>query len=169
MNPYQTHLEILQFVLDQIDCHSAFEYGPGIYSTPLLAQRFRSVTTIEMQDEKWYEDMMKSPLGLHVKVLYLPGPNRAIEYFQRLNSQFSLVFVDGHGGSRWECINAAFNHTDTIIAHDTEAPGYNWDRVKKPDDYVWLDIKKYTPWTSVITRDDKLIKALCRKFSVSNR
>ena len=50
-------------------------------------------------------------------------------------------------------------------------PFCNWDLIKKPEnnEYYWLDIKKYNPWTSVITRNRELIHKLSKVFDAKIR
>jgi hypothetical protein len=47
---------------------------------------------------------------------------------EKLDPHYDLIFVDGHGDSRPECLMWAKNRTDLIIAHDTEHPYYGWER-----------------------------------------
>ena len=101
-----------------------------------------------------------------LKFYCLLGEKDAIKFFNILNTNFSIIFVDGHGSNRWECINEAFGKTDIIVTHDTETPGYKWNLVNKPEDYVWIDVIEYNPWTSVLTRDKNIVHC-CKKISKS--
>lgn len=162
MDAYGTHLPILKSVSEHIKCESIFEFGMGDYSTTFFAEKFQDVTAVEMQDEEWYKKMVTKKLPSHVSLICGIGEKPALDILDSIeNRKFSCIFVDGHGGNRWECINHAFSKTDVIVTHDTEYPGYNWHLVEKPAKFTWLDIKTYNPWTSVVTCDYELIRYLC--------
>jgi hypothetical protein len=165
MDAYGTHIPILKSVTEQIDCHNIFEFGMGNYSTKLFAEKFKEVIAVEMQEEEWYKKMVMEKLPPHVTLLCGIGTQPALDILNSMgNKRYSCIFVDGHGGNRWECINHAFNKTDVIVTHDTEYPGYNWHLVNKPPEYSWLDIKTYNPWTSVVTNNHDLIRHLTSVF-----
>jgi hypothetical protein len=131
------HLPILKSITDLIVCESIFEYGLGSnYKTSYISDKFQEVTTVDMRDEIPEND------------------NREKKY--------SCIVIDGHNA--WEYINRSFSKTDVIITYDTEYPGYNWNLVKKPSHFTWLEIKTYNPWTSIITCDYELIRNLCRLY-----
>ncbi len=121
-----------------------------------------------MQDEEWFNRMKTENLK-NTKLVLKLGPDDGIEYFNKKKTKYSMVFIDGHGGSRWSCINNSFDKTNIIVTHDTETSGYNWNLVKNHPDFIWLDIKNYNPWTSVITSDKKLIELLKEVFIVNER
>jgi hypothetical protein len=165
MDAYGTHLPILKSVSEQIKCENIFEFGMGDYSTTFFAEKFKEVTAVEMQEEEWYKKMVAKKLPNHVSLLCGIGPQPAIDILNSdIGKKYSCIFVDGHGGNRWECINHSFNKTDVIVTHDTEYPGYNWHLVDKPSGFTWLDIQTYTPWTSVITNNYQLITYLCSQY-----
>lgn len=165
MNDYATtHLPILEFITEIIDCKNVFEFGMSNKSTTLFADKFQSVTSVEMQEENRFDIMNKEKLPSHVDLLCALGETPAIDIMKSMDQKFSCVFVDGHGGNRWQCINESFDKTDVIIAHDTETPCYNWHLVNKPPNFIWIDIKQYNPWTSVLTCNQNIIRALVKKF-----
>lgn len=168
MNPYATHIPILNIVKDFTDRNTVFEYGMGEYSTKLFAENFNQVISVEMQEQSWFEKMSQQKPS-NVDLLCMIGDKPAVDYFDSLNSSFSLIFVDGHGGNRWECINHAFGHSDIIVTHDTEAPGYKWNLIQLPSNYRWIDVKSFTPWTSVLTTNEKLIEKLRENFQIQER
>lgn len=168
INEFSTHLPVLNIVKDFTDKNSVFEYGMGEYSTKFFSNNFKNVTSVEMQDKVWFEKISNLNLP-NVNTLCMIGDSPAVDYFKKLNSNFSCVFVDGHGGNRWECINEAFNHTDIIIAHDTEERGYKWNLVNLPSHFTWLDICSYNPWTSVLTTNKDLIEILKSQFITKER
>lgn len=173
MNEYGTHLPILEVVCDTLEKSgsnsSIYEYGMGMFSTKLFEKRFHDVISVEMQDESWFLKMKNEKMGENVQLYCFLGATAAIDFFKSINKCFSCIFVDGHGATRWQCINEAFYKTDIIVTHDTETFGYHWNRVKLPKDYVWIDIIDYNPWTSVITRNADLISAVSDKFKTRIR
>ena len=172
LNNYSTHIPILEYVLNNIENkNTIFEYGMGFYSTPLLSEKVDKVLfSVEMQDENWYKQIKNSnKLKNNVELYCMLGKDDAIEFFKNLQIKFDLIFVDGHGESRWKCINEAFGKCDIIITHDTETSSYNWHLVNLPNDYIWLDIKTYNPWTSVITNNKDLISKLSKEFNATIR
>ena len=170
LNDYCTHLPILEFVIDTMKPIKVFEYGTGLYSTKLFSEKIENTISVEMQDESWFHQIKNSDfIHAGVNLYCMLGKDHAIDFFKSLEMKFDFVFVDGHGGSRWKCINEAFGKSDVIIAHDTETISYNWHCVNKPDEYTWLDIKKYNPWTSVITNNKDLIVNLTKEFNATIR
>ena len=170
LHDFGTHLPILEFVCQNIQTDSIFEYGMGNFSTKLFAKHFKSVIAVEMQEQNWYETMMNEKFDPEiVTLLCLIGQKDAINYFHEMNTQFSCIFVDGHGGNRWECINEAFGKSEVIVTHDTETSGYQWNLVNLPSNYRWLDIRNYVPWTSVITSNNILFEKLQKVFKCEER
>jgi hypothetical protein len=98
------------------------------------------------------------------------GKDFAIDFFKSFSDlNFDIIFVDGHSESRWKCINDAIGKCNIIIVHDTETSSYNWNLVNLQPNYLWLDIKTYNPWTSVITNDKNLISNLSKNFNAKVR
>ena len=169
-NNYCTHLPILEFILSETDIKTVYEYGMGLYSTKLFVENVNQTIAVEMQDESWFGKIQTSEFIAdkkdenEINLYCMIGADNAIDFFKCLEMKFDLVFVDGNGSSRFTCINEAFGKCDIIVAHDTETPSYNWHLVNKPLEYTWLDIKKYNPWTSVITNNKELIVKLTQEF-----
>lgn len=164
MNDYATHLPILECISNNISCDSVFEFGMGNYSTKLFAERFKKVTSVEMQEKQWYDNMMAQNLPSHVSLHCALGERPAIDLLNSTKDRYSCILVDGHGSNRWECINESFDKTDIIVTHNTETIGYNWYLVNKPKHFTWIDIKLYNPWTSVITCNRDVIRLLVTTF-----
>lgn len=137
----KTYLPILKYICEdsEIKIDNIFEYGNSIYKTKLFSEKLKILSSIEIDRDE--------------------------------EEYFSIVFIDGNPETRWKLINESFNKTDIIIVPDTEMPCYNWNLVKKPenDEYYWLDIKKYNPWTSVITCNRELIHKLSKHFDAKIR
>lgn len=167
LNDYATHLPILKYVLDKIGKCNIFEYGMGMYSTTLFSDNANKLIAVEMQDENWFNTMSKYDFKNNTELHCMLGGDTAIDFFKTLDVKFDLIFVDGHGGTRWKCINEAFGKSDIIITHDTETASYNWNLVNLPENYTWLDIKIHNPWTSVITNNKDLIANLCEDLDAN--
>lgn len=152
MDAYSTHIPILKQLLSDkaLDIQDVFEFGTGLYSTKLFSENSSKIVACEMQSEEWYNKIVKQFEGSdNVDIFYMPGPHEAIEYLSKLNSKFDLIFVDGHGDSRWKAINEASKHTNLIVSHDTETPSYNWHLVELDDSWERIDHKEHNPWTTV--------------------
>lgn len=148
MDAYSTHVHVLDMLIKNDNIKNVFEFGCGNFSTILFSKHCNSVTAIEMQNESWYKKM-KEEVGNNVTLLYQPGPTSAIETLDKMQKRFDLIFVDGHGDSRWKAINVASKYTDIIVAHDTETASYRWDLVSLDSNWTKIDYKEYNPWTSV--------------------
>jgi len=146
MNPYSTHMPVVDWALGHYDVQSVFEFGMGDYSTRLFVDRCDRVQSIEMQNRRWYTKMAKE-YGRRAEMAYMGGPDRAID---SLHGKWDMVFVDGDGRSRWKQVKRAFYHTKLIVAHDTEALVYRWDRIVLPLGWIWYDVTEFEPWTAVI-------------------
>lgn len=147
-DPYATHLPTLCNILNLNNIKSVFEFGCGNNSTLLFADKCEEVIAIEMQNESWYQEM-KSKVGNNVKLLCQIGPTQAIETLETYDRKFDLIFVDGHGDSRWKAINVASKYTDIIVAHDTETPSYRWDLVNLDNRWSVMTDTTYSVYTTV--------------------
>ena len=167
-----SHSPILQYVLDKIGKCNIFEYGMEMYSTKLFSEKANKLIAVEMQNESWFNKMMsqQNDFGSNTELRCMIGKDSAIDFFKSLDLKFNIIFVNGHNESRWKCINEAFGKCDIIIVHDTEkASPYSWNLVNLPENYFWLDIKMYNPWTSVITNNKDLISSLCKDMNAKIR
>jgi hypothetical protein len=156
---YSTHLEPLKKIINIIKKPKVtIEFGMGNYSTELLLENSKKLISIEMQSEEWYNNMVKrfnNNESWEHHFLLGPYTFKNIQY-----SQCDLGFVDGHGDTRPECINMLMDlGCPVIVAHDTEEPGYGWDKVINPN-YKRIDFKKHPNWTSLWTINDNLYKIL---------
>jgi hypothetical protein len=158
-----TQLPIIEFITSNIECDRAFEFGMNLFTTNLLSDRFKNVISVE-SDQNWYDEMKKEQLPDHVDLQISLEKKSAIDILNSVNGKLSCVIVDGNEDDRWECINASFEKTDVIIAHDTETHSYKWNLIEKPKDFLWIDIKQYNPWTSVLTTNKDLILAIVQKY-----
>ena len=97
----------------------------------------------------WFKSVTSKIKDDRFTGVYIPGPLKGIDFFRDLKEPFDLVFVDGHGDSRYACINEAFKKSSVLVTHDTEVPGYRWDLVKIPSEYTSFTYKNLTPFTTV--------------------
>jgi hypothetical protein len=149
MNPFSTHLVLFNSLFNQYEVSSIFEFGMGLFSTPLFLEKSESVISVEMHTIEWFNKVKESLVDSKFTCLCKLGPMAAIDYFNSLDQTFSLVFVDGHGATRWHCINSAFSKTKVIVTHDVEVPSYRWDLVNVPEDWVVFTDTKRVPHTRI--------------------
>lgn len=158
MNPFSTHLSTLNFLIDEYNVRSVFEFGCGLYSTKLFIEKCDTVYSCEMQSKEWYEKIKREFINSNNLCLRyfneidngnINANFDAINYFKSLNTKFDMVFVDGHKDSRWQCINEARNYTNIIVTHDTEdRKNYHWNRINLDNSWKRTDIKNMVPFTT---------------------
>jgi hypothetical protein len=161
MDPYGTHLTVLSEIMKTLgaDC-SVLEFGCGLNSTPLLVSKAREVTSVEMQSVEW-ADKVASLLNDCSDKLSLVRAIGAFAYKDvplLFSKRYDLVLVDGHGDSRWAVANDCFSITDIIVLHDTEEPGYRWDKIVIPDGWRTITYREVTPHTTVLTSNSNLMR-----------
>ena len=156
---YATHLYVLEKILNMIpEPNLCIEFGMGNFSTELLINRCKKLISVEMQSEEWFNEMIGKFHNFENWQYHLSlGPDA---YVNLELPNCDLAFVDGHGGSRPECINLMMkNGCPIIVAHDTEEASYGWWRVEDFN-YKKIDFKKSVNWTSVWVLDDILYTSL---------
>lgn len=162
LDGYSTHIPVLEATIDFIKPKTIVEFGPGNYSTALFADIATNLMTIEMQSTSWYEciaNRYNNRSNVNVVKSISPLDFVYLTYPDKID----LTFVDGHGDSRPAVINFFADRANTIITHDTEEAGYRWDRVKLPDSYKTYICKKYNIYTTIYTKDKKLIDYIISK------
>lgn len=150
MDRYSTHLPVLEEIIINNNIKTVFEFGLGSFSTNLFCKNCDYVVSCEMQSNEWYEKIKNEFYennNLNLKCII--GPYGAINYLSQLNQKFDLIFVDGHGDTRWHAINVSSKYTDIIVSHDTETPSYRWDLISLDSSWHRKDYKLYDPWTTV--------------------
>ena len=164
-DPYSTHIEFLQTIISIVGVpKNAVEFGMGNYSTEFLLKNSEHLVSIEMQSEEWFNKIFEKFKDTKTWVPFkLLGPFN----FTKIDFKHTdLVLIDGHGETRPECVNLMFNYNvPYIIAHDTEAGSYGWNRVKEPSDYFCYEFKKYENWSTLWTTNEMLFKKLLDKYS----
>lgn len=161
---YSTHLEYLSEIFKiKGKVNSIIEFGTGNYSTRLLIENSNKCISIEMQSEDWFNQMIEKFLERKNWTPYLKlGPMEWTDL--DLTECFDIGFVDGHGGSRPECINFLMRKgCPIILSHDTEEPGYGWSRVIENNEYRKIIFKKYKNWTTLWTTDDDVYNYFIEK------
>jgi hypothetical protein len=158
---FYSHSNVLKKVISALPRTSrALEFGCGTgenCSTKLLSDNFLFLTSIEMNSKEWYEKI-KSSFELD-NLIYCPG---AFEWkkLELLSDFYSLIFVDGHEDSRWDCVNWAFDRTDIIVVHDTEEKLYQWNKIIMPIGWSRIDVVSERPWSTVFTKVKDVEKVL---------
>jgi hypothetical protein len=147
MDPTATHLPVWEELFNEHAIKTVLEFGCGLFSTKLFVEKGCEVTSIEMQDKKWF-DAVKQALPT-VDLRLALGPMEWAK--EPLAERYDAIFVDGHGDTRPECLEWAKAHTDLIVAHDTEHPYYCWDRADMSG-FVKVIHDRLSPWTTVWVR-----------------
>lgn len=165
MDPYSTHMPLLQWLIQHLSIGSVLELGVGNHSTALFRERIETVVSVE-SDAKWAEKTAIPGHDVFVSSL-LDFAHRDVVY--------DLAFVDGNPAEeRAACVQALFGKAKVIVAHDTEPEGndnYHYDTIVLPSGFVRLDhimpppppspVKRTThPWTSVFTDDAETIRVV---------
>lgn len=147
MDPTATHLPILAELFASHQIKTVLEFGCGLFSTNAFISNGCKVTSIEMQNQSWYARVKEEIPGVDLRLAL--GPDEW--HKEPLEARYDLIFVDGHGDSRPECLEWAKDHTDLIVAHDTEHPYYGWDRADMSGFRKTVH-DGLTPWTTVWER-----------------
>jgi predicted O-methyltransferase YrrM len=124
LDPTATHLPILRDLLKCGGIKTVLEFGCGMYSTKAFLDAGCELTSIEMQSESWFSLAQSLYPGHDIRLALGAYEWQTLD----LKPRYDLIFVDGHGDSRPDCMEWAKYHTDLIVAHDTEHPYYKWDR-----------------------------------------
>ena len=156
---YGSHIEPLQFIFKYIQPKNILEAGTGFYSTPFFIDQNIYTTSVEMQDEAWAEKVIdrykKNPnWEYYVKISeHLPQ--------QVMESNFDFVLSDGAASTRPAIINHFMERgTETLVGHDTESSWYGWHHVREDLGYYKYTFAFKAPYTTVWTKNEKLIEAL---------
>ena len=100
-----THREYLEEIFKiKGKLNTIIEFGMGDFSSGLLIENGKNVVSIEMQNQSWYDKISnKFSKTDNWKGILSLGPHtyRTLE----LPKIVDLAFVDGHGSSRFDCIN----------------------------------------------------------------
>jgi hypothetical protein len=176
INGYSNHLvmidKVFQFYANKKPINKVFEYGCGFGSTVYFCKKAKMVHALEMQSPEWYMNVLNIlPTYPHLFLFLGLGKESfdkislVMDYQKKRFAselKYDLVFVDGHGDSRPECINYVGKNklSDIIIAHDTEEAGYRWHLVDLPQDYHCFTMKTFNNYTTIWAKDQELIQYL---------
>jgi protein-L-isoaspartate O-methyltransferase len=149
LDPTATHLPVLESLLSDGTVKKVLEFGCGLFSTKAFADAGCNVTAIEMQHEEWYRRVREALPSVELHLALGPTAWSGVP----LDGRYDLIFVDGHGDSRPECLMWAKDHADLIVAHDTEHPYYGWDRADMSG-FVATVHDALSPTTTVWRRAD---------------
>jgi hypothetical protein len=150
----RSHLPALRWVFSKQKINTVFEFGCGNHSTDLFVTTCNKVESYEMQSEQWYKDILaKYKEKSNFILKFMLGPDLAIEHLKQQTAKYDLIFVDGHGETRWKAVNIAFDKTDLIVVHDTEEGGYQWWKIEQPQNWTRIEVKIFPVWTTIFFKN----------------
>lgn len=159
---FASHLPALEAVFMCQKIRSVYEFGMGFASTAFFLVNLKGgrLVSVEMDHVAWFERVCRAykEWGNFEPLLHL-GAHGAVELLKRSITAFGLIFVDGHG-ERWRGINAAFKETGIVVAHDTEASCYAWDRVAVPLGWEAVIWDTAGPWTTIWSNDKEFLQRM---------
>lgn len=152
MNAYGSHIPILEKLFQFNNIMSVIETGMGDFSTSFFVSHGCGLVSIEMQNLQWFQEVSAKHAG-NAEFLCMLDKDQAVNYVAA-SSFVDLVFVDGHHYSRFDQVMAGMRTARYVVAHDSEAMIYRWDRVALPAGWVWVDVEEFgpNPWTAVMMR-----------------
>lgn len=165
INKYASHLPVLEAIFKFRSINTVFEYGCGYYSTKFFVDHAKEVESIEMCDATWYE-RVEEEFGKrkNLSLKCMLGRNCAIDYFRNNGKNYDLIFVDGFGKTRSECVEHAFNRAPIIVVHDfgnyASKKLYHNGIFNLPESYKFVKVCKANPCTGVYTNDLSLYNGL---------
>lgn len=156
---YGSHIPVFQTICKYIQIKNAIEFGMGIFSTGFLLDNCEYLTSIEMQENRWCEDMiLKFKKYKNWNAFFIPN-ELCFNDFNPKDYDFCLV--DGIASTRAVTVNYFMQGgTETIMAHDTESTWYGWHHVKRAKGYFTQQFVNPSPATTIWTRNEALIKGL---------
>jgi hypothetical protein len=160
---YASHLPVLELLFKYSNIKDVFEYGCGSYSTKFFIDNAISVTSIEMNSLKWYNNIKLKLMSDRLNLLCMIGETEGIEYFNKVNKRFDLVFVDGD--ARLDCVKSAFGKSDIIAVHDLGLRHFGkkkdgWTILNAPDSYKIIVMRIKTTPTTIYTSSEGLFNQL---------
>jgi|688.fasta_scaffold03496_15 hypothetical protein len=170
INGYSNHLVLIDALFKNVKkgaIKHIFEYGCGFGSTAYFLQKSKSVIALEMQSDGWFWRVRNDlkPIYPHLEI-HLALERCHWNFLGKFNQNFDLVFVDGHGDTRPECINYAMGKgVPYIVSHDTEEKGYGWERVINNQEYHKLTMRDFNNWTTLWTTDTQVFGKLKSDFN----
>ena len=141
-------------MLDRPRC---LEFGPGPFSTPLLLRHASWLISVEHDPafarhlgfpctaDIAHEVIIETDLSRHIGIARRLGP-------------FDLVFIDGAREVRADLVLATLQLSRVVIAHDTDKPSYNWERLDALGAETRVDFTAEPPWTTVFSIHGELLE-----------
>jgi len=165
-----SHLGVLELIFKHSNVKSVFEYGCGNYSTNFFIKNAESIISVEMNRMAWVDKLKNEIKSDKLNLLFIRGL-AAIEYFKSTNKTYDLVFVDGDGRLRLNCVFNSFGKAETIAVHDVNltwkrARHKGWLNMEVPGDYKVITMNIAYPSTTVYTRNDNLLTELKKENDV---
>jgi hypothetical protein len=170
---HDSHLPVLELIFKHSSIKDIFEYGCGSYSTNFFVKNAKSITSVEMNREIWYNKMKSEISSDKLNLLFIKGGPDSIEYFKSTGKIYDLVFVDGDNSSRKDCTYASFGKSETVAVHDVNLTWRRWKHrgwsdFEKcvPSDYKIIVMNMDYPATTVYTKNDHLFLELQKEKSI---
>ena len=161
------YLPILSFILDKLQKkENILEIGIDFFTIFFLLRKCNDIEIIETVHENLALKLKEEEKKLNVNFY---ESEEAFELIRNLNKNYDCVFINTDEIMIWKFINELYEKTDVIILYNSQKNNYNWYLVKKIENFIWLDIKMFNPWTSVITNNRDLIRDLTVKFAATVR
>lgn len=162
---HSSHLPVLELLFKYSKINDVFEYGCGVYSTNFFVEHAKTVTSIEMNKQIWYDKISKEIQSDKLKLLFIDDGEKSIEYFKSTNKIYDLVFVDGDSKFRKDCAYGSFGLAETIAVHDVNLTWKRWKHKgwsveDVPHPYKAISMNIACPSTTVYTKNCDLFNNL---------
>lgn len=159
---WASHLPILIALSDYYKDGIVFEFGCGIFSSPLFAKFAKKLIFVEQTDEQWFHktnDICKR-INENVESFFEKNIGAQYDILNRsLNGKADMIFVDGFTHYRTDNINRCFLHTDLIVMHDSESTSwYRYDLINTPDNWGYVNCNAIHPETAVLYNKNMIIE-----------
>ena len=154
---YASHLPVLKLIYSLRNYYNVLEFGCGNYSTKYFIYNCKNVTSIEMQNEQWFN---KIKTEVNDNTFYMPK-KEGVEWLKNTKDIYDLILVDGI--NRVDCINASFGRTDIIVLHDIGLKAIkckSYQGIQNNNGYEFLLMNMDYPNTGIFTKDIELADKL---------
>lgn len=150
-----SHIPVLDHIFKLKEPKEVLEFGTGDHSTRYFVQEGAVLTSIESQSEECFHKAQ----SINSNSIYLPNPDIVLNYANRLQKKWDLIFIDNNLELRWQLIDILQKNTDIIIAHDSEQAQYNYHSCTLQPGWVMFDMVLFRPWSLVITKNEDIINS----------
>jgi hypothetical protein len=140
---YSSHLLVFEKLLASFPVNNALEFGMGKYSTPFLAQRCKSLVSVEQESKEWYDKITTEVRSLNWEPVFECDPSIVFDHFDKLGRKFDLIFSDGASQTRCLIANLAMRRSvPFIVLHDAEKIWYyRWNMLDIPESYYRFNFR----------------------------